>query len=144
MLVATKVTKKSQFVLFLIAGGRISRYVNELKKVVVHSDGSCHGNPGPGGWAAVLEYGKHKREMSGGVPATTNNRMELQAAIEAAECAEGGLRGQVLHGFGICEEWSDGLVVELEAQRLEDRVEAAGEKRGSLAGAGSGGVKAHS
>jgi ribonuclease HI len=54
-----------------------------MKKVVIHSDGGCHGNPGPGGWAAVLEYGQHKREVSGGVPATTNNRMELQAAIEA-------------------------------------------------------------
>jgi ribonuclease HI len=54
-----------------------------LKKVIVHSDGACHGNPGPGGWAAVLEYGQHRRELSGGVPATTNNRMELQAAIEA-------------------------------------------------------------
>lgn len=54
-----------------------------MKKVVIHSDGGCHGNPGPGGWAAILEYGQHKRELSGGVPATTNNRMELQAAIEA-------------------------------------------------------------
>jgi ribonuclease HI len=54
-----------------------------MKQVVIHTDGGCHGNPGPGGWAAVLEYGQHKRELSGGVPATTNNRMELQAAIEA-------------------------------------------------------------
>jgi ribonuclease HI len=54
-----------------------------MKKVVIYSDGGCHGNPGPGGWAAVLIYGEHKRELSGGVPATTNNRMELQAAIEA-------------------------------------------------------------
>lgn len=54
-----------------------------MKKVVIHSDGACRGNPGPGGWAVVLEYGQHKRELSGGVPATTNNRMELQAAIEA-------------------------------------------------------------
>lgn len=54
-----------------------------MKKVVVYSDGGCHGNPGPGGWAAVLRYGKHVRELRGGVPATTNNRMELQAAIEA-------------------------------------------------------------
>ena len=51
--------------------------------VVIHSDGACHGNPGPGGWAAVLVYGEQKREICGGVPATTNNRMELQAAIEA-------------------------------------------------------------
>ena len=54
-----------------------------MKSVVIHSDGGCHGNPGPGGWAAVLTYGIHTRELSGGEPATTNNRMELQAAIEA-------------------------------------------------------------
>jgi len=54
-----------------------------MKKVIIHSDGGCEGNPGPGGWAAVLRYGTHVREVSGGVPATTNNRMELQAAIEA-------------------------------------------------------------
>jgi len=54
-----------------------------MKKVVIHSDGGCHGNPGPGGWAAVLSCGDQTREFSGGVPATTNNRMELQAAIEA-------------------------------------------------------------
>jgi ribonuclease HI len=56
-----------------------------MKKVTIHSDGGCHGNPGPGGWAAVLEYGRHTRELSGGAPATTNNRMELQAAIEALQ-----------------------------------------------------------
>lgn len=54
-----------------------------LKAVTIYSDGACDGNPGPGGWAAVLSYGKHTREISGGEPATTNNRMELQAAIEA-------------------------------------------------------------
>jgi len=59
-----------------------------MKKVVIHSDGACHGNPGPGGWAAILEYEQNKRELSGGVPATTNNRMELQAAIEALNALE--------------------------------------------------------
>ena len=54
-----------------------------MKKVVIHSDGGCHGNPGPGGWAATLSYGSHRKDLSGGEPATTNNRMELQAAIEA-------------------------------------------------------------
>ncbi len=54
-----------------------------MKQVIIHSDGGCHGNPGPGGWAATLEFGARKKELSGGVPATTNNRMELQAAIEA-------------------------------------------------------------
>jgi len=54
-----------------------------MKSVIIHSDGGCHGNPGPGGWGATLESGPHTKELSGGVPATTNNRMELQAAIEA-------------------------------------------------------------
>ncbi len=56
--------------------------MSALKKVAIHTDGGCHGNPGPGGWAAVLTHGPHRRELSGGSPATTNNRMELQAAIE--------------------------------------------------------------
>ncbi len=54
-----------------------------MKEVIIHTDGGCHGNPGPGGWAAVLTYGTRTREISGGAPATTNNRMELLAAIEA-------------------------------------------------------------
>ena len=54
-----------------------------MKKVVIYSDGGCHGNPGPGAWAAVLKYGKHVREVTGGTAATTNNRMELMAAIES-------------------------------------------------------------
>lgn len=54
-----------------------------MKTVMIHSDGGCEGNPGPGGWAAVLRHKNHVREIHGGVPATTNNRMELQAAIEA-------------------------------------------------------------
>jgi ribonuclease HI len=56
-----------------------------MKKIVIHTDGGCHGNPGPGGWAATLAYGQHVREISGGEPATTNNRMEMQAAIKALE-----------------------------------------------------------
>ena len=54
-----------------------------LKRVTIHTDGACHGNPGPGGWSAVLEYGGLKKEISGGEIATTNNRMELLAAVEA-------------------------------------------------------------
>jgi ribonuclease HI len=57
----------------------------DTKCVTIHSDGACEGNPGPGGWAAVLEYGQHRRELAGGEPATTNNRMELRAAIGALE-----------------------------------------------------------
>ena len=61
-----------------------------MKKVTIHTDGGCHGNPGPGGWAAVLEYGERRRELSGGEPATTNNRMELRAAIEALNALKEG------------------------------------------------------
>jgi ribonuclease HI len=51
--------------------------------VTIHTDGACSGNPGPGGWGAVLEYGGRIRELKGGEALTTNNRMELTAAIEA-------------------------------------------------------------
>ena len=54
-----------------------------MKKVTVFTDGSCLGNPGPGGWAAILRYGDKERELSGGFAQTTNNRMEIVAAIEA-------------------------------------------------------------
>jgi len=54
-----------------------------MKQVTIHTDGGCEGNPGPGGWAAVLRCGDAVSEVSGGTPATTNNRMELQAAIGA-------------------------------------------------------------
>ena len=53
------------------------------KEVTIFTDGSCEGNPGPGGWAAILLSGVHRKEISGGEAATTNNRMELLAAIEA-------------------------------------------------------------
>ncbi|MBU1173925.1 MAG: ribonuclease HI [Alphaproteobacteria bacterium] len=51
--------------------------------VIIHTDGACSGNPGPGGWGAVLQFGQHVRELKGGAAETTNNRMEMTAAIEA-------------------------------------------------------------
>ena len=54
-------------------------------RVVIHTDGACSGNPGPGGWGAILEWGGHRREIKGGEAHTTNNRMELMAAISALE-----------------------------------------------------------
>lgn len=54
-------------------------------QVVIYTDGACSGNPGPGGWGAVMIFGEHVREIHGGEPATTNNRMELMAAIQALE-----------------------------------------------------------
>lgn len=56
-----------------------------MKQVEVHTDGACLGNPGPGGWAALLRYGERERELVGGEAHTTNNRMELMAAISGLE-----------------------------------------------------------
>ncbi|MBR7146462.1 MAG: ribonuclease HI [Oscillospiraceae bacterium] len=53
-----------------------------MKKVTLYTDGACSGNPGPGGWGAILRYGAHEKEISGGAAETTNNRMELTAVIE--------------------------------------------------------------
>ena len=56
-----------------------------VKTVDIYTDGACSGNPGPGGWGAVLRYGHREKEIHGGEPQTTNNRMELMAAIMALE-----------------------------------------------------------
>ncbi|MDQ6663321.1 MAG: ribonuclease HI [Acidobacteriota bacterium] len=53
-----------------------------MKKITLITDGACLGNPGPGGWACIMRFGEHKRELFGWAPHTTNNRMELTAAIE--------------------------------------------------------------
>jgi ribonuclease HI len=57
--------------------------VSEEKRISIWSDGACSGNPGPGGWGAVLTWDGHRKELKGGAAETTNNRMELTAAIEA-------------------------------------------------------------
>ncbi len=56
-----------------------------MDEVEIFTDGACRGNPGPGGWGALLRYGRHERELYGGERETTNNRMELMAAIRALE-----------------------------------------------------------
>ena len=58
---------------------------DELSLVHIFTDGACKGNPGPGGWGAILRMGQHEKELSGGERATTNNRMELMAAIRALQ-----------------------------------------------------------
>lgn len=63
-----------------------------MKQVEIHTDGACLGNPGPGGWGALLRYGKTEREISGGEAHTTNNRMELMAAIMALEVLKSACR----------------------------------------------------
>ena len=57
-----------------------------MDSVEIFTDGACSGNPGPGGWGAILRSGSHEKEIWGGAPQTTNNRMELQAVIEAFAC----------------------------------------------------------
>lgn len=56
-----------------------------MRHVDIYTDGACRGNPGKGGWGAILVYGEHEKELSGGEAETTNNRMELMAAISALE-----------------------------------------------------------
>ena len=56
-----------------------------MSHVIIHTDGACKGNPGPGGWGAIIQFGDKTKEISGGEPLTTNNRMELTAAIMALE-----------------------------------------------------------
>lgn len=56
-----------------------------MKEVTIFTDGACSGNPGPGGWGAILRYGEYEKELSGGEAETTNNRMELSAVIAALE-----------------------------------------------------------
>jgi ribonuclease HI len=56
-----------------------------MAEVDIFTDGACRGNPGPGGWGALLRYGENEKELYGGEPETTNNRMELMAAIKALE-----------------------------------------------------------
>lgn len=58
-------------------------------EILIHTDGACSGNPGPGGWGAILEWKGHRKEISGAEPETTNNRMELLAAIRALEAIKG-------------------------------------------------------
>ena len=56
-----------------------------MKTVIIYTDGACSGNPGPGGWGAILKYGEHEKELSGGERDTTNNRMELTGVIKALQ-----------------------------------------------------------
>ena len=62
---------------------RKRRKRDDMKTVTIYTDGACSGNPGPGGWGAILMYGQHKKELSGGEAQTTNNRMELTGVITA-------------------------------------------------------------
>ena len=66
-----------------------------MAKIEIYTDGACRGNPGPGGWAALLLAGEHEREISGAEAATTNNRMELTAVIRALEALKRPIEGAI-------------------------------------------------
>jgi ribonuclease HI len=68
---------------------RLGVWIVTTPHVEIFTDGACSGNPGPGGWAAILRAGHHEKEISGAEAATTNNRMELMAAIKAFEALKG-------------------------------------------------------
>ena len=102
-------------------------------KVIVHTDGACSGNPGPGGWGVILEYNGTRKELSGGEALTTNNRMELMGAISALEIAEAPLRGGDACRFQLREGRHHQVDSRLEEEWLEDRRQEAGEERRTLA-----------
>lgn len=67
-----------------------------MNQITIHTDGACSGNPGPGGWGALLEWNGTRKELKGGEPDTTNNRMEMMAAIKALEALKRDGRDVVL------------------------------------------------
>jgi ribonuclease HI len=67
----------------------------EPKKIEIYTDGACSGNPGPGGWGAILIWGDHRKELKGGEAQTTNNRMELMGAISALEALKTGVEADL-------------------------------------------------
>ncbi|MGE5676184.1 MAG: ribonuclease HI [Mycobacterium leprae] len=66
-----------------------------MREVTIYTDGACSGNPGPGGWGSILLYGEHRKELSGYEPKTTNNRMEIMAAVAALRVLKAPCRAHV-------------------------------------------------
>ena len=105
------------------------------QRVTIHTDGACSGNPGPGGWGAILTFGDHEKELKGGEPHTTNNRMELMAAISALEALK---RPCAVDLHTDSEYLKNGITVDprLEEKRLAHGRQEAGEERRSVEAAG--------
>ena len=109
-----------------------------MAKIVIHTDGACSGNPGPGGWGAILVSGAHRKEIKGGEPMTTNNRMELTAAIHALECVEGTVGSRALYRFRLSSGRHHDVDQELEEEWLAHRRQETGAQCRAMAAAGSG------
>ena len=110
---------------FMTAGGKSSGQGSP--RVLIYTDGACSGNPGPGGWGAVLLYNGQRKEICGGEVDTTNNRMELQAAIQALRTLK---RRSTVALFTDSRHAMD---QSMESQRMAHRRQKSGEKCGSLA-----------
>ncbi len=109
-----------------------------MREVDIFTDGACRGNPGPGGWAALLVAGDERKEVSGSEAMTTNNRMELSAAIGGLERLKAALRGEAVHRFEIRASGHHRMAAELEGARLAHRGARARQESGSLATVGRG------
>ena len=107
-------------------------------RVAIWTDGACSGNPGPGGWGAILRFGDREKELCGGEAATTNNRMELTAAIMALEALTRPCAIDLYTDFAICARRRLLLDPRLEDARLEDRRPQAGQERRAVAAPGRG------
>lgn len=84
-----------------------------MKTVILYTDGACSGNPGPGGWGAILEFNGVEKELSGGEPSTTNNRMELTAVIRGLEALKEPCRVELYSDSkyvidGLSKGWAEG------------------------------------
>ena len=103
----------------------MSEAVASEQHVIVYTDGGCAPtNPGPGGWAAILIKGEHQKELKGGEPLSTNNRMELMAAISALEALKQPVRRRHAHRQPICARGHHEVHQQLEAQRLAHSLES--------------------
>ena len=111
-------------------------------KVIIHTDGACSGNPGPGGWGVILQSGAHRKELCGGEPMTTNNRMELTAAIKAIEALKGPSEVELYTNSNYLRGGITELDQGLEEERLAHRRQEAGEECRALGGARQGGEPA--
>jgi len=69
--------------------------MKEANSLVIYTDGACSGNPGPGGWGVLMQYGKREKTLKGGEKETTNNRMEMMAAIKALEAIKPNFKGEI-------------------------------------------------
>ena len=108
------------------------------RRVKIWTDGACSGNPGPGGYGAILRFGEREKELSGGEPATTNNRMELMAAIVALEALTRPCAVDLHTDSQYVRNGVTSVDRRMEGARMENRRQKAGQERGALATARRG------